>query len=215
MFRNPEDDRLMRAIAQRQPVLRLAAEEAALPVVAERKKVQRGGYVYKPLCNHPLDYGTEKFEADQVMRRLRLLPMARRIEAATAMNLPWCIESLYIAGAPCDAPNKSGYTPLHVAAARNFPMCVEVLLNMKMDIKVNALTLKGYTALYLAVACKSDLCAKMIRDAGGKEVVEVPIKGYRSILDLPVEMPHAVPFVNRAADDRARNLGVPTYFGQY
>lgn len=48
-----------------------------------------------------------------------------------------------------------GYTPLHVAAARNYFTCVQVLLNMKGEIDVNATTPKGYTPMYLAVACKA------------------------------------------------------------
>ena len=112
-------------------------------------------------------------------------------------------------------PNRSGYTPLHVAAARNFPECVRVLLNMKMDILVNATTSKGYTPLYLARSCGAPECAVMIEAAGGAYSVERPIKGYRSILDINVDVPSAVPFVNRAADDEARNLHRPAYFGQY
>mmetsp|Transcript_29375 Transcript_29375/g.34578 ORF Transcript_29375/g.34578 Transcript_29375/m.34578 type:complete len:219 (+) Transcript_29375:120-776(+) len=215
VFRSKEDDSMMRAIARRQPVLRLAAEENARPIAEERKKPQRGGYIYAPLLSHPLDFGMEKFENDKAMKRLRLSPLPKRIEAATALNLPWCVEELYMTGSPCDIPNKSGYTPLHLAAARNFPKCVEVLLNMKIDIKLNATTNKGYTALYLARACQAPECARLILDAGGAETAIKPMKGYRSILDMPIDVPSAVSFRNRAVDDRAKNLNLPPYFGQY
>lgn len=215
MMRTAEDDRLMRDIARRQPVLRLAAEAAAAPIIEERMKPQRGGYIYAPLLAHPLELGLEKFENDKAIRRLRLASMDKRVEAAVALNLPWCVEELYMTGAPCDVPNKSGFTPLHLACARNFPECVRVLLNMKIDIKVNCKTKKGYTPLYLAQACGAAECARMVTEAGGSETAQNPMRGYRSILDIPVEVPGAAPFVNRAADDRARNLNMPTYFGAY
>lgn len=43
-----------------------------------------------------------------------------------------------------------------------------------------------------------------------------PVPGYRTILDITVSNPSVVrrPH-NRAADARARNLGLPAYFGQY
>jgi hypothetical protein len=157
----------------------------------------------------------EEFENDKAMRRLRLAPMEKRIEAAVALNLPWCVEELYMLGAPCDLANYQGWQPLHLAAARNFPECVRVLLNMRMDIKVNAITTKGYTPLYLAHSCQAPECAKMIHDAGGLPTAAPPMQGYRSILDMNVNIPSAVPFANRAADDRARNLNKPAYFGAY
>lgn len=215
MQHTTEDDLLMRSIAARQPMLRLGEEKKSEPVAAERRKPQRGGYIYTPILAHPLEFGMEKLENDNAVRRFRLLPMEKRIEAAVAMNLPWVVEELYLGGAPPSCPNKSGYTPLHIAAARNYPGCVEVLLNMKMDVLINAVTSKGYTPLYLARSCGSTLCAKLIRDSGGVEGGIPPLKGYRSILDIPVHVPSAMPFANRAADDKARNLGAPSYFGQY
>lgn len=213
--RTAEDDILLRAVARRQPILRLKAEVEAKPIAEERLKPQKGGYIYTPILEHPLDFGMEKLKNDQAFRRLRLSPLDKRIEAAVAQNLPWCVEELYINGASCDIHNKAGYTPLHLAAARNFPLCVEVLLNMKMDIKVNAVTTKGYTPLYLARACQAPECAKLILDAGGKETALPPMKGYRSILDMPIDVPGAVSFRVRAADNKAQNLSRPTYFGQY
>lgn len=215
MFRSDADAALMRAIARRQPILRMAAEHAVLPIIAERKKPQKGGYIYTPLLSHPLEFGMDKFENDKAIRRLRLASMEKRVEAAVAQNLPWAVEELYMTGAPCNIPNKSGYTPLHLAAARNFPGCVKVLLNMKTDIDVNAVTKKGYTALYLATSCSAPECARYLAAAGGKMTVLKPKSGYRSILDVPIDIPEALPFANRAADDKARNLQGPTYFGQY
>jgi hypothetical protein len=196
-------------------MLRLAEEKAAAPIIEDRQKPQKGGYLYTPLLAHPLDLGMEKFENDKAMRRLRLAPMEKRIEAAVALNLPWCVEELYLLGAPCSLANHQGWAPLHLAAARNFLECVRVLLNMRTDIKVNAVTTKGYTPVYLATSCQAPECAKLIRDAGGLATAVPPMQGYRSILDVNVHIPSALPFASRAADDRARNLGRPTYFGAY
>ena len=84
-----------------------------------------------------------------------------------------------------------------------------------MEIKVNATTNKGYTPLFLANACGALECAAMLRAAGGGETMEPPIRGFRSILDIPLDVPAAMPFTTRAADDKGRNLQRPTYFGQY
>ena len=114
---------------------------------------------------------------------------------------------------PLQRAQQNGVHPTTYAAARNHHRCVEVLLNMSMDIEVNAVTNKGYTPLYLAVACNSALSVQMLVSAGGVESTDKPMSGYRSILDLPVEAPTVVPFANRAVDDRARNLGQPAYLG--
>jgi len=86
---------------------------------------------------------------------------------------------------------------------------------MKMDIRVNAVTKKQFTPLYLARACGAEECARLLRDAGGAESALPPMKGYRSILDVPITYPGAAPYANRAADDKARVLQRPTYFGAY
>ena len=56
---------------------------------------------------------------------------------------------------------------------------------------------------------------KMIQDAGGKADMTKNYSGYRSILDINIRQPGTVPRRNRAQDDAARNLGRPSYFGQY
>ena len=155
MLSNEEQDELLKNIARRQPILQLTEETAALKIAKDREGVQKGGYVYVPTMKHPLEMGMEKFEAEKSMRRLRLCAMDKRIEAATVMNQPWCIEELYMLGAPCNIPNHMGYTPLHIAAARNYHKCVEVLLNMRLDIEVNAVTNKYSMVLisYPKIGC--------------------------------------------------------------
>ena len=54
-----------------------------------------------------------------------------------------------------------------------------------------------------------------IQEAGGVADMTKNYSGYRSILDINIRQPGAVPRRNRAPDDLARNLGRPSYFGQY
>ena len=79
-----------------------------------------------PLLAHPLPVGKEKQENDLAMKRLRLMPIPKRIEAAVLQNKPWCVEELYLQGCPPDEPNRMGYRPLHLAASYNYEECVKV-----------------------------------------------------------------------------------------
>ena len=79
-----------------------------------------------PLLAHPMPVGTEKQENDLAMKRLRLMPIPKRIEAAVLQNKPWCVEELYLQGCPPDEPNRMGYRPLHLAASYNYQECVKV-----------------------------------------------------------------------------------------
>mmetsp|Transcript_95057 Transcript_95057/g.271816 ORF Transcript_95057/g.271816 Transcript_95057/m.271816 type:complete len:162 (-) Transcript_95057:192-677(-) len=114
-----------------------------------------------PLLAHPLPVGKEKQENDLAMKRLRLMPIPKRIEAAVLQNKPWCVEELYLQGCPPDEPNRMGYRPLHLAASYNYEECVKVLLHMKMDVELNSTTSNGYTPLYIASSTRA------VRATGG------------------------------------------------
>eukprot|EP00616_Rhizochromulina_sp_CCMP1243_P009848 CAMPEP_0118965528 /NCGR_PEP_ID=MMETSP1173-20130426/3080_1 /TAXON_ID=1034831 /ORGANISM="Rhizochromulina marina cf, Strain CCMP1243" /LENGTH=213 /DNA_ID=CAMNT_0006914171 /DNA_START=38 /DNA_END=676 /DNA_ORIENTATION=+ len=213
MLNSADQFELLRTIARREPVLFLEEEKNLERIKQERLGVQRGGYVYTPIYPHPLEISLEKHSCDVAMRRLRLAHINKRIEAAVVSNLPWCIEELYMQGAPCNHPNELGYTPLHIAVSRNHFLCVKVLLNMAMDIDVNAKTHKGFTPLYLAIVCKSDMSRKLLEEAGAEDDDTETDTGFRSVVDIDITRPQMVPKVNRAADDRAENLERSPYFG--
>ena len=54
-----------------------------------------------------------------------------------------------------------------------------------------------------------------IQEAGGVADMTKNYSGYRSVLDINIRQPGAVPRRNRVQDDQSRNLGRPSYFGQY
>mmetsp|Transcript_95054 Transcript_95054/g.271806 ORF Transcript_95054/g.271806 Transcript_95054/m.271806 type:complete len:217 (-) Transcript_95054:28-678(-) len=206
---------LLRTIARREPILFAHEEKFASKIGETRMRVRQGGYAYMPLLAHPLPVGKEKQENDLAMKRLRLMPIPKRIEAAVLQNKPWCVEELYLQGCPPDEPNRMGYRPLHLAASYNYEECVKVLLHMKMDVELNSTTSNGYTPLYIASSTRAMASYKMIQEAGGQADMTKNYSGYRSILDINIRQPGAVPRRNRAPDDLARNLGRPSYFGQY
>ena len=67
-------------------------------------------------------------------------------------------------GAPVNIPDRSGFTPLHIAVRINSFECVMVLLNIGVDI--NCESIAGYTPLYLALACNSKQAEAILRENG-------------------------------------------------
>ena len=111
---------------------------------------------FRPLYNHPLQAGEGRDRATACLEKLLQLPADRRIEAAALLDQAWCIEELFMRGAPCNTRNNAkGYTPLHIAASQNNLHCIEVLLNMQPYYDATVLTNKGYSSHYLAKACKA------------------------------------------------------------
>ena len=117
---------------------------------------------FRPLYNHPLQGGSEKDRVTACLKKLLELPPERRIEAATLLDQAWCIEELFMRGAPCNTRNQKGYTPLHIAASQNNLHCIEALLNMSPYCDVAPVTDKGYTPHYLAKACKASPAVQLM-----------------------------------------------------
>ena len=145
-------------------ILLEAMERVAFYALGSRGEQRRFQFVdvlsalrpgWRPLYNHPLQEGPEKDHLTSCFQKLQQLEPQRRIEAATVLDQAWCIEELFMHGAPCNTRNQRGYTPLHIAASQNNLQCVEVLLNMKPYFDVSPLTDKGFTPYFLAKSCKA------------------------------------------------------------
>jgi len=67
--------------------------------------------------------GMEKFENDKAMRRLRLAEMEKRIEAAVSLSMAWCVEELYIYGAPWNGPRAKQHRNAGAVLAKIMRVC--------------------------------------------------------------------------------------------
>ncbi|CAM9554325.1 unnamed protein product, partial [Pylaiella littoralis] len=165
---------------------------------------------WTPIYPHPLPTSYELFENERELRRFAVLPPEDRILAAAAAGRAWCVEELFARGCPIQKKHGSGFTALHVAAMRNDPNTVRVLLNMKMD--VNSTNMSGATPLSCAIGGAGGPdgeCATLLRASGGLlRLVEDTIAP-GCIIDVPIRRPR------RAIDDRADSLGRMVYTGQF
>jgi ankyrin repeat protein len=74
-------------------------------------------------------------------------------------------------GAPVTCPNFNGFTPLHLAVQLNDIPCIMALLNMP-GVDIDAVTLSGFTPLYLSLATGSKEAEKVLRENGAKTHVD-------------------------------------------
>ncbi|CAM9371221.1 unnamed protein product [Scytosiphon promiscuus] len=165
---------------------------------------------WTPIFPHPLPTSYELFENERRLRRIGVLPPEDRVLAAAAAGYAWCVEELFAQGCPIETKKGSGITPLHVAATRNDPDTVRVLLNMKAD--VNPTNLSGATPLSCAIGGEGGpdgQCATLLRASGGLLRLVEDTVGPGSILDVPLQRPR------RVMDDSAENSGRMVYTGQY
>ena len=193
-----EGDTLLYRIARRDPMrtVRIDAESDLRPPL----------FSYRRIYEHPLKAGHGKFENDQAMRALSLLPARWRCRTAAIQNKPWCIEELYMTGFDCDYADEQGWTPLHLAAARGHVECVNVLVHV--GAKVNSQTVASVTPLFMARAANSVGACQILQAAGAvAQIHDVPhgaYEGHRTILD--VDVLGYVPRVRRQIDDSRANL---------
>ncbi|CAM9557132.1 unnamed protein product [Ectocarpus sp. 4 AP-2014] len=165
---------------------------------------------WTPIYPHPLPMSYELFENERELRRLAVLPPEDRVLAAAAAGRAWCVEELFAQGCPIKGKHGSGFTALHVAAMRNDPNTVRVLLNMKVD--VNSTNMSGATPLSCAMGGAGGPggeCATLLRASGGLVRLVKDTISPGSILDVPLRRPR------RATDDRADALGRMVYTGQF
>ena len=181
---------------------------------------------FKPLFSHPLPTSRPRFDAERMMKKLNNMPRNQRTAAAAAWGQAWCIEELYMQGCPVGIANNTGFTPLHIAARFDFVDCIRVILNIGIEpsskVDVNAETTNFLTPLRIAISGNAVESARLLASKGGVEKIKRPLSGFRSVLDANArikfpwlkkmgEQPedYTMKRVNRAIDDKAKNLGMP------
>ena len=183
-------------------LFRIIAEGEALaqPLPRDRERT-----IYRPLYHHPLPMGMSRYQHETLLRRILTSPLDKQVLAAITLNDAWCLEECYLRGAPVDTVDRCGVTPLHLAAQLDRLDCCMVLVNIGVD--VNASHLDGMTPLGLALASKSTLCVRYLREIGAKERILVRnprFSAASTVLELD-----SLPKVSMASQEIAKYSQLP------
>lgn len=188
-----DEQQLVRAVVRDEPLLQQLAEH----------KQTRAGFT--PIYKHPLPFGEERFDHEALLRRLTVLPVHKRAQAAVNYRNAWVLEQMYMDGVPVDLPDgKSNYRPLHIAASHNSVECVQVLLNIGVD--VNSTTVSGFTPLFMAVSNSATQCIEILREHGA--VLETDESSHKDEVGrsyLAIEIPAHPTYI----DSLSTHLNVP------
>lgn len=144
-----------------------------------------GNYVrddYDPILKHPLPLSEHRYLHEGNLKRV--LSCRKELQAFGSITAgdAWCLEEVYMRGAPLNVTDRNGFTPLHIAIQLCQIECIMVLMNT--DIDVNAVSLSGYTPLFIAEASNLPALVKeMLISRGAKLRVNNIEDPPRSILD--------------------------------
>lgn len=161
---------------------------------------------YNPMLKHPLPLSDHRHLHEAVLRKVMSCRLELQAFGAVAKGDAWTLEEVYMRGAPIDGRDKNGFTPLHLAIQMNSLECVLVLLHMKAD--VNALSLSGYTPLFLAEANGNQGIIGLIREHGGEKYIQESNHRPKTILDVDLNKNTSINKVNES-------VGLPNYSFQY
>ena len=166
----PEEEYdLLRALARNDPL-----GESACNYVREG---------YDPILRHPLPLSEHRYLHEANLRKI--MSCRKEIQAFGCITAgdAWCLEEVYMRGASLNVRDRNGFTPLHIAVQLGHIESIMVLMNNP-DIDVNAVSMSGYTPLYIAEA--SNLSAplkEMLISRGAKRVILDIEDPPKSILD--------------------------------
>lgn len=104
--------------------------------------------LYNPIYKHPLPISDHRFHHEDNLRRILSCKISFQGMAAITKGDAWSLEEVYIRNGKDCLADRDGVSPLHVAVQLNQLECVEVLLNIGVDI--NRPNQYGYTPLRVA-----------------------------------------------------------------
>lgn len=146
--------------------------------IPKKSSLRPSTYKYRAEYPHPIPWNhpTLSLEENEIaLRRIQHLAPKRRCWCAVTMNMPWCVEELFLTGFPLDEPDEGGTTPLHLAAHLGHAECVQILVNAGANL--DALTLAGVTPLDSAIASGRDEIASFLREKGARPAIQRERKG--------------------------------------
>mmetsp|Transcript_741 Transcript_741/g.750 ORF Transcript_741/g.750 Transcript_741/m.750 type:complete len:211 (+) Transcript_741:191-823(+) len=159
------------------------------------------------LYKHPLPLSNRRHKHEANLRRVLCCVLERQAISAVSLGDAWVLEEVFIRGAPVELPDENGFTPLHIACQLNDYNAVMVLINI--EVNINALTVAGYTPLFLALSSDAKQCVQLLQEVGAKKHVPLTAVASSSLLfetDLKPSRNNTQPSVLHLA---AKNLGMP------
>jgi len=146
---------------------------------------------FMPVFRHPLPLSENRPSHELMLRRILCMDIRKQAISAATLGNAWVLEEVYMRGGEVDLPDKSGYTPLHMAVNNNNFECIMVLLNIGVDI--NATTTNGLTPLYLAKSLGAKEAQKLLEEQGAQMHFEPKsVAPGKTILDLKMKAPNSV-----------------------
>jgi hypothetical protein len=136
------------------------------PIGKEILPIDRARRIYLPVLKHPLPISLTRAEHETVLRRVLCCKPEKQAHAAVCLRDAWVLEEVYMRGAEVDLPDKSGFTPLHIACTLNCFEAIMVLLHIGVDI--NATSKGGATPLFIAKASNSTQSVLLLEEQGAE-----------------------------------------------
>lgn len=171
------------------------------PLLKDPLPIDRVRRVYLPILKHPLPISQTRADHEKVLRRVLCCQPEKQAHAAICLRDAWVLEEVYMRGADVNLPDKSGFTPLHIACSLNCFEAIMVLLHIGVDI--NATSKGGATPLFLAKAANSTQATLLLEEQGAEYYSSKDRKAPGStILDLivPVSDGNVLRLVNEYID---------------
>jgi hypothetical protein len=123
-----------------------------LTSIARSEGLQKGNpnkkLFYNPLYKHPLPISDHRFSYEASLRKILSSDVSFQGISAIIKGDAWSLEEVYLRHGWACLKDKDGVPPLHIAVQLNQSDCVQVLLNIGVD--VNQPNEYGFPPLYVA-----------------------------------------------------------------
>ncbi len=129
----------------------IESEELSLLYSIAKSEGLNKGYktpLYHPIYKHPLPVSEHRYDHENHLRRILSCKIPFQGMAAITKGDAWSLEEVYMRNGKDCLADRDGVPPLHVSVQLNQLECVQVLLNIGVDI--NEANQYGYTPLRVA-----------------------------------------------------------------
>jgi hypothetical protein len=126
---------------------------------------------YNPIYRHPLSLSENRYEREANLRRIISCKIPFQGMAAITKGDSWCLEEVFMQHGLACLSSKDGVHPLHIAIQLNQVDCVQVLLNIGID--VNIPNDYGFTPLRVAKTAGLDEIVELLSQHNALENVSV------------------------------------------
>jgi ankyrin repeat protein len=151
-----------------------AANLALLTSIARSEGLNRGKpskIFYNPIYKHPLPISDHRYDYENNLRRILSCSVPFQGMAAITKGDAWSLEEVFLRNGRACLSDRDGVSPLHIAVQLNQVECVQVLLNIGVD--VNQPNQYGYPPLSVARSNGYIQIEQLLIKQGAKAVIKV------------------------------------------